>query len=42
VVAAIVRDGRAKAAAARLRRRADAGLEHADVNFWWLVRRLES
>lgn len=42
VVAAIVRDGRARAAAARLRRRADAGLEHADVNFWWLVRRLES
>jgi uncharacterized Ntn-hydrolase superfamily protein len=40
IIAAIVRDGDAPALAARLRHRADAGLEREDANFLWLLRRL--
>jgi hypothetical protein len=40
IIADIVRDGAGPALAARLRRRADAGLEREDANFLWLLRRL--
>jgi uncharacterized Ntn-hydrolase superfamily protein len=41
IIADIVRAGDGPALAARLRRRADAGLEREDANFLWLLRRLD-
>jgi uncharacterized Ntn-hydrolase superfamily protein len=40
IIIDIVRDGDAPALAARLRRRADAGVEREDANFLWLLRQL--
>ncbi|MCU1426197.1 MAG: hypothetical protein JWL83_197 [Actinomycetia bacterium] len=41
IIDLIVAEGAARGVAARLRYRADVGLEPQDANFWWLLRRLE-
>jgi uncharacterized Ntn-hydrolase superfamily protein len=41
IIDLIVADGADRGVSARLRHRADVGLERQDVNFWWLLRRLE-